>query len=582
MPREREFDLWRERLLYTKKRMANLGLCGTSSSAGTMREMIRLYRGDQWQGGWKGLDTEDLLVVNKVFPFANQQQASIIARNPRTLYTARKERHELSAPAVQELHDYDIREQNHKRQYRTAFRVHQFAPFGCVRHGYTPGKEIFDEKSNRIAFYRNENKNRPWIRAVKPWNVLFDTRVEDLSMDGGMQWVAFRDVMSKHDIRANPNMVKRDEVDKVAGNLSEELRESDDALFDAADPDAANLVELWSVYEIRERKWFQLCLEGVDDWIRKPADWPIPWEWLPVNFFSVNEQLDTPFSLSLLEEMAPLQREYNQLRTMIHQGVLRSRRQNLYNKHMFGDDETLIQASLAGMAEWVGIDGPPGDAVQSTQTGGLPAGVLEHLGIVEGELREVLAQSKMSRGERINVESGSEAQFVQAGQDESEARIEDAFTEFVGEAESLYMQGRRYIMAKLGTSAEEIVKVVGQRDGKRVVEYATVHAADLHGEYDFEIAHGSMRPSNREVEAQRAAVDLDIALKTQDYSNVPYVLQQYWQKRGIDPAQALKPEAMQAAKQQDAAATALPGVERPQPAAVDPNVVALLGGRGGR
>lgn len=576
-----EFKRWVQRLQYGKRFASEHGIHGTGSKASTMRSLIGMYRGDQWDGSWRGLDQDELLVVNKIFPFANQQQASIVSRNPRTLYTARKEEHELNAPAVQELHDYDIREQNHKRQFQAAFRVHQFAPFGCVRHGYTPSEEIFNEKRHRIAFYRNQHPNRPWLRNVKPWDVLFDPRVEDLSMDGGMQWVAFRDVISRHDIRENPKMVKRDQVDQVAGNLSPELKENlDDALLEANDPDAQDLVEVWSVYEIRERSWFQMTLEGVDDYLRKPADWPIPWEWLPVNFFAVNEQMDTPLSIALMEQMAPLQREYNQVRTMIHQGVLRSRRQNFYNKLKFGDDEAVTQAALAEMSEWIGVDGDPKDAVYPGQTGGLPAGVLEHLGIVEAEQREVLAQSKMSRGERINVESGSEAQFVQAGQEEAEARIEDSFTSFVRDSEALYMQGRRYIMAKVGTAADEVVRIVGIKDGARVAQYATVDAKVLHGEYDFEIETGSMRPRNRDVEAQQAAVDLDIALKTAEHgSNVQFVLQQYWQKRGIDPAQAMKPEAMQAAKQQEQMAAMGAGTE---PASLDPNMLSLIAAGGRR
>src|SRR5574342_16631 len=98
-----------------------------------------------------------------------EQQASIVARNPRTLYTARKREDEVRAPAVQELHDYDIREQDHRRQLRRAFQVHQFASFGCIRHGYTPPEEIeIDgrQKKRRIDPYRNSNANRPWIRSV--------------------------------------------------------------------------------------------------------------------------------------------------------------------------------------------------------------------------------------------------------------------------------------------------------------------------------------------------------------------------------------------------------------------------------
>src|SRR3972149_6468490 len=96
---------------------------------------------------------------------------------------------------------------------------------GNVYTGHGPHEEVLTEKGRRLSFYRNANANRPWIRSVLPWNLLFDSRVDDLSMDGGMRWVAFRDVMSKAQIRDNPNMVNRDAIAQLEGQVSAEWLE---------------------------------------------------------------------------------------------------------------------------------------------------------------------------------------------------------------------------------------------------------------------------------------------------------------------------------------------------------------------
>lgn len=584
----RDLEVWRSKLQHAKRVWAEKGIIGTGQPS-HMRTLIEFYRSNQWRNldNWGGLTDDQLRMVNKIFPFANQQQAAIISRNPETSYTAKTEDWELSAPVIEELHNYDIREQNHKRQFAAAFRDKQFAPFGVIRHGYTPFDE-FDvltgtgenARRRRLDLFRPANPNRPWLKRVAPWNVLFDTRCERFDMDGGMRWCAFRDVVSIAAIRDNPHQVLSNDLKESAGNVSAEwLEMTDPDLLAEQDPDATKFVELWTVYEVEERTWFQLAMDVGGEFIRKPGDWPIPWEWLPVNVFSANEQIDTPFELSLLEDLIPLQEELNQVRTMIHQGVLRTRRINVASKQAF--DETTRAALADGdMAEWVYADGADvRTAIHVVQSGGLPQEALQHRAVVEDDMRESMGLSRMGRGQRINVESASEAQFVQMGQETAEGRIEDAFTEFVRDTEKLYMQGRRYIMARLGAAAEESVRIVGTKGNEKVIRYATADAESLHGEYEFDVRAGSMRPKNRAQEAQQAAVDLNLGLTVNqggNIANIPFLLRNYFLKRGIDPSQALSPEAQQASEIAAQGAGRQAAIGEGQPSVADANVISLL------
>lgn len=599
MPASSELSLWRRRLQAEHRIRIDKGIIGNTARSG-QRILMEFYRANGWINfdsyqrltAWRGLGEDELRHINKIFPYANQQQSAIAHQNPRVQYRARNEESAGKVPAITALHNYDIHEQLHIRQFAASFRDHQFCPYGAVRHGYTPEDEIDvakgrNGKTRRIEFYRPANKNRPWIKRVAPWNVLCNSDCESFHMDGGMRWVAFRDVMSLDDIKRNPNMVARDKLGDVAGHISPEyMAMRDQALKDTDDPDANTWLEVWTVYEMAERTWFQMTLDdGVEQYLRKPADWPIPWEWLPVSFFSVNEQIDTPYSLSLLEDLIPLQIELDQVRTMLHQQVLRARRVNFVSSTAFEEDD-LERIANADMNEWFKAKG--GDirqAVHSIQTGSVDPGALQHLAVIASDMRESLGISKMGLGERINVEAATEAAFVQQGQDSAAARIEDHFRQFVEEAETLYMQGRRAILAKVGAS--EAVRILGPQSGE-LEGFATVDAEDLAGLYEFEVVPGSMRRRDLEAEARQALADYQIAATSPDFFNVAYYARRYVQARGHSPEEAMPAEAIEASRiaaetrtAQNFAAGQLGTETSAAQPPLDPALVELLSGTGG-
>lgn len=588
MPASSELSLWRQRLQHQKRVWTDKGIIGATGIS-PMRALIERYRAAQGTPmAFKGIAQDELRIVNKIFPYANQQQSAVAHQNPRVQYLARDEKSAANVPLIAALHNYDIVEQNHIRQFNAMFRDHQFAPFGCVRHGYTPEDEIDvakGQKMRRIEFYRPANKNRPWIRRVAPWNVLADSNCESFHMDGGMRWVAFRDVMSLDQIKRNPNMIARDELGNIAGHISADyMAMRDPALRSSDDPDANTWLEVWSVYEMFDRTWFQMTLDdGVEKHLRKPADWPIPWEWLPVTFFSVNQQIDTPFSLSLLEDLLPLQDEMDQVRTMIHQSVLRNPPVNIAAKQAF-EDEDIEKLKDAYTAEWFISKGADVRvAANRLQGGTLDPGMLQHLAVVASDMRESLGISKMGLGERINVEAATEAAYVQAGQDSAASRIEDEFEHSVHDAETLYMQGRRAILKKVGAS--EAIRVVGPKWGD-LQGFATVDAESLAGLYEFDVVSRSMRRRDVEAEARQALADLQVAATMPQIYNVAYYARRYAQARGHSPDDAMMPEAVEASRltaearmTQDQMAGQMPGMMEPTgQTPIDPALVELLSG----
>jgi hypothetical protein len=540
---DKTFKLWQERLRFAKNTWMRKGLIGTQQ-ASVMRMLIEFYRGNQWAhlSGIPGLEDEDLACVNKIFPVANTINGDVASRNPKVQVFPRNEDSAGKAIPVENLINYDIEELNFKRQSNKALSGHLFAPFWAVRHGFTPSEETETEGGRRLHLYRPAKPDRPWIRAWPCWNTLMDPRAESFHVDEGLEWVAFREVQFLEDIKDNPNMISRQDLGDYAGNISPEWQETGprDGFDWRDDPDKDRLVELFTVYEAREQTWFQMTLDSLTKPLRNPDEWPIPWETLPVSIFQVNEQIDTPFPLSIMDECAPIQVEMNRLRTMMYQLVFRLRRLLMYQKNSIDNDE-VKKVEDGAINELIACSGVPRDVIQMVTSGVFPQELLQYWGLLEEDLREVVGQSKMGRAQRINVETAHEVERVQQGQDVNTGRIVDAYETFNHDIIRLYMQGRRTTMDITGP---EIVRIVGQQDADGLQQWGRVEPGDLHGDFDFHVVHGSTRPRDREREAQQAALDLQIAQGMTDQFKLDFWVRRFCEARGVDPARGMNPNSL--------------------------------------
>jgi hypothetical protein len=541
------------------------GLIGDQSSM--MRQLIELNRGNQWEhfgalGSLAGLDSTELATVNKVFPVANTIQGDVASRNPQVQVIPRVPQYSTGARPVENLVNYDIDELNMKKQANRALMHHLWAPAGFMRNGFTPQEEFETDtdKPRRMQMYRPAKPDRPWVKAVPIWNILIDPMHESFHPDDGAWWCAFRDIMELEDIRSNPNMISREDLGDFAGNIdadwammrTEEFKRNED-------PDRENHVEVWTVYEAKERTWFQITLDGLDKPLRNPDDWPIPWETLPYSVFSVNEQMDTPFDQAIMDQVGPIQVELNRLRTMIGQLVYRLPRVIGYNQGALNPDE-LAKLQYAGVKELIGFKGPVKDNLEVVNTGDVPQGLLALNALLTEDLRESIGQSKMDRAQRENVESASEAAFIQQGSDVNTGRISDAFEDFWKDFIRLHMQGRR---ATMDITGEETIRIVGQQDADGLQVWESVSPKILHGDYEFHVVPGSTRKLDRNAEVQKAAADFQLAAAAPNFFNTAYYARKYVEARNQPLDQALSETALVASKvqalgktQQDARAAA--------------------------
>ena len=125
--------------------------------------------------------------------------------------------------------------------------------------------------------------------------------------------------------------------------------------------------------------------------------------------------------------------------------------------------------------------------LQEIRAGGFPVELLQYEALHNEDIREIKGQSKMDRGQRINVETAAEANFVQRGSSIGSSDEQAAFEEFMGESLKNYMAGRRVTMGE-----EELVPLLGG-DAQSGQEFLNVTREDVNQNYDYRIVAEGMR-----------------------------------------------------------------------------------------
>ncbi len=548
-----DLKLWRDRVRYGREVLEQHGIIGNLTDGDpTMRLLIEFYRGNQWAHlEFDGIEDDDQIVANKVFQAANQLESEISASRPDVqllprggvlskdaMYAASQ-----SARAVQPLISYDIDELDMETQCNDALIDHFYAHYGCVRHGFTPREEVIDvsetegKRDTRLNWYRHERPDKPWVRRIAPWDVVPDPNAIRLHPDGGMRWVAFRTIQTLAQIKANPNITNRDGIKNFAGNVAHPFQPLGTNVVDkSTDPDTKTYLEIYTVYEAESRTWFQITLDGPDKPLREQDDWPIEWEWLPVNFLTVNDQRDTSLSVPILASIRSIQEEMNLLRTQMRWLVGNVRR--LIGISADGMDESeKKKLETATLTEILQFKGDPEGLMKVIQTGGFPQELLAYHALLEEEVRENLGLSKMGRGQRINVETATEAANVQTGQDVNVSRAVRKYEKFWKDILTLYMQARRQTF---DANSAEVFPLVGAVDADGLQAWSRVTREELHADLAFYIVPGSTRRRNRIEEERLWAARLETALKMPDVFNVAFYAQKLAEIQGVSPEEALQ------------------------------------------
>lgn len=547
MPRMTDLEqkMWRERSAHADHVWKEKGL--TTHQPSRLGETsifthMDAYRGDQWKtiGTLSGLDPEAHVVINAVFSTLNTLQAQLLARNPRVKVRPRRGEFARQAPLFKGLLDYLIEEVKLMRAWNAAMRD-AFYRVGFVRVGYTPPDETVvmkgEKKRGRVIERGPSALDVPWMRRVAPWDIRIDPLAESWHADGDARWCEFVTLSTVSEIKDNPALtVPRDLKGMVSKDkrLRDERRMSDPYLHEAG-----NLVEIRSVYDAVERKWFQWT-PGSDKLLRDPDDWPKPLqgiEGLPYAMLAFNEQSDDPCPLGYADVLWPLQVERNKVRTILNELTKRMRRLIVANKSAFeGNDFDKI--ADADFVEVLGVMGDVQNSVAQIPVAGFDQTLLLYDQMIQEDIRETLGQSRMARAQRINVTSATEAAAVAQGDNVLMGRNETRVTEWLKDSIRLYAK------AVQGCDIDPIlVPVLGQEDAAALMAgeapVLEISASDIQGEFMFELEVGSTLPRNEQQDIAREMGWLQVAQQFPQNVNIPDAILKLALAMGKNPREAL-------------------------------------------
>jgi hypothetical protein len=482
------------------------------------------YRMDPWTGAWGGIPKSRLATTTLGFSAYNTWSAGLLARNPKCqvlprLRVGSKHATEVAKDAmlVEALLNYDIQQLEMKRELNRTLFTSFYSPLGGVlRHGFTPSEEFYfdDRGERRMERSAVAVPDKPWVEAVKSWNVRIDPDVEFFDSDGQARYVFFRKLRMMEEIRRNPNLKERADL-KPNVNLSGD--EARPYAADGSDDPDDGWVESWVCYEAEERTWFEI-VEGLDKPLRDRDDWPIPWKFLPYNLLQFNEQDDEPFQVPYMQVVERTLMERNKLRTIMGELVKRLRRVIFVQGGKDGLAEgewDKLTGDQQDLAEFIGTSmGTDAQTVaHQMQLGGLDTTLLAYDAQLLADVREALGQSQMDRAQRVNVESATEARQIQQGSAIAGGRNQEKLESFIAKAIRHYAIGRQSV-----TMADELIPLFGVEDARTLsdaqgAKFLQVTPDQLRGEYDFDVVAGSTLQRNRQQDVALVMADLEVAFK---------------------------------------------------------------------
>jgi hypothetical protein len=519
---------WRAKLAHADRVWESRGLAKSAGSASfedELKQYLAAYRGESWApNGWAGLAPADLSVTPIFFAAQNTFVANLLARVPEADVLPRNRTSIDRAPIVETVINYDIDELKMKREWSLALGDSFSAPWGMVRHGYTPADELTDAKDRRIEPYAMARPNKPWMRRHKIWDFRCDPLAESPQPDGDAMWCAFRSLYTEAQLRGNPRMTLPDDL---APTRDVTVWTKDRTKKLSSTPTFA----VWSVYDRRDKTWFQIPDDG-DTLYRQPDDWPIPWEDLPYDTIYFNPQMDTLFPVPYAAAIWHSVLELNKVRTLMVELVKRTRRLVLLNKDQLAEGEA-DKIESSDLTEIVLVTGNLANAMGQVQVGGFASELIGLVALYEKDIREAIGQSAMDRGQRINVESSFEAQNVAQGSAINGGRNIEATEDFL--SSSL----RHYAIARQATTTEdEIVPIVGRKLAGMLREtksYFSIAPADLAGEFDYKVVPGSSLPDNRQRRIKEAMAKLEIAKSAVELHDMQEAYARVWEAFGDRP-----------------------------------------------
>lgn len=501
-----ETKMWKSRLFeHATAVWRERGYYDDSPSERQVRRHMEAYKGNQWGfdlGTWDQVES-DLVTDNVFFSTVNVLVSSLFARHPVVDVMASGHEYQANASRQERLVNHLVQtpKLKIKRELNKALLDAVLTPWGVIRHGFTPASEKVDKDGHLIEYYDPAKPDFPWIRRVPPWDFLCDPLADTFEPDGDARWCAFRTLAFLEDVKRNPGLIARQDLRPTRRIDVQRLTRAHRK--EERSEESNELVELWTVFDKVERKWFTLS-PGSDSTLREPDDWPIPtWQSLPFNLLQFNPSPADPFGVAYSELVLPLQVEINKALTIANRLIQSIRRPIFYQKGLLGDGEEAKLETL-GLLEFVAVDGNPRDAVLQTQLGGLPQELLFHIRFLIEQIRNTIGVSEMERANRVNVETASEVNQIAAGSQAQRGRNQGPWEDFLSDTFTTFG-----LSLQFSITDEITVPIVGESDAASLYgdrqgnPFETVTPENIQGEFLYRVRPGSTLPRDPNEDIRR-------------------------------------------------------------------------------
>ena len=485
----------------------------TYGGAGFRMEMyLDAYRGEYPDAMGSAVESVDQFVGNLLFSITNTLLGQISARDPEPVLkpsggTAADQDAWRRAWLNQKVITTLIREKKFRREVDRAAHSAALAPFGLVRHGFTPDLEEYEKDGRVHSRYRNEKPDLPWIRFMRPWQVRIDPMVNSFDMDGEPSWIAFQNLYrSRVDIEANSALtVREDWKPSVHYDLRpyhERKKSPTTHTSSIADrgkdrDDSVSMYEEWVIYDAT-RETFYGVSHGSEGLVRKEQEWPLDWKQLPASILTFNEQIDSPFGIPFPQMIWREQMLYNRIWTILNALVSRTRRLVFVSGNAFQAHDEELQKLLNpdSLAEFIMADGPVREAVNEVGFSNIDGQLIGLLFQLKEQIREVLGISSFDRGQRANVETASEANQIGQGGAINKSRNQSKFENFWVDI----IRAAHRALLQTEDSREFFIPIIGELNttfltqGEIAQGFVQAGLEQLQGEFDYGVKLNSTTP----------------------------------------------------------------------------------------
>ena len=432
---------------------------------------------------------QDRLIANYIFSLIKSQLPQLYYKNPNVIVTPKRPQDEPTAELVENVINYIWGEIDLKTEIKRCVLDALIYGVGWMKQGWWGKTEKVKNESGEVNV--NIKKGEIFGYRVNPFDVVIDPEAKSVET---AKFLGTRILRTMDELRANPNYDIHilNKIPATTAIKSEYLTVGEEQGVEGNR--WTDRYKIWEIYSTIDNKIIVLS-ENIDEPLRYD-DNPYEMEGFPLEMLGFTTDPESPYPISDLLALEPLQLELNKIRTMIARHMRRFNRKYLFDETQISKDAVEKMAHGEDGA-CIGVKGDPKLVIPLIDAP-LQAEVYRMEAIVKEDLREGSGMSELYRSgtPMKGMGTATEAMIAQQGQ---KARIDDKLDSVRCFCKNI---ARKMVqLAKQYYNQERVIRIVGQ-DGE--IKWTGFTKEDIQGEYDIDVEVASTAPLSDELRRMQA------------------------------------------------------------------------------